>query len=361
MDALLERLEPLYYALVVLVLLLPRPRLRALAGAGLALVALSRAAAAAGAAPAPDAGFVTINEIIALVGIVLVLIATGLSVRRSARFTEEWPREPPPPALPPSDPFLLAGLLLGALSPQVVPFGIGSLLVLLAALRSAIRPLHRFGLAVALTAALLLGAGLTLLLIILGPEQPALSRLGEAPISEAAERLLTFLFGGAALALAGIPPLGRVPWGRRLIPFSALVVGRLVIPDFPLGVASWQAAAMLWLALGLAWVALAGRSRSAVALGGLFVVWSGTDGLVPGAVLIAWTWLADIPAVDRLVIGNGGRWRGLPWLPVALAALPALRAGLAAQVVLSVGVVAAGAGSLLRFAMRPSLEQARYN
>ena len=363
MDALLEHLAAAYYALAGIVVLLPSRRSRALGGAGVALTGLA-AAADAVAVPGSSGGFATINEVIGLCGIVIVIGALRLALRRSEATDPLIPPDlAPAPKVPRLDSLLLAGLLLAALAPHLLLFGLGAALALVFGARSAFRAVQPSALLILLPAALSLGAGFALLLTILGTEAGNLAAVAEWPTSLAAERLLTLFLGGGALLLAGLPPLHRVPWGRQLAPLSALLLLRIVAPGFPSGLLTWQAPAMLVLAAGTMWSALGGRWVWAAVGGGLLALWSGAEGATAGAVLVGWGWLVETGTAiaARRGVQLAERWRGIPALPVALAALPALTAGLRAQVLLSVAALATCvAGLLVQWQRRPRAQAPLY-
>lgn len=361
MDALLERLALVYLILAGAVALLPAARLRALGGAGLALLGLAVAADAT-ADSGSASGFATINEILALGGAVLVVAALWLTLKRKG---DGDPAGLPPPdrflVSPPLDLLLLSGLLVAALAPQLLLLGLGAALVLASATRATLRRGRPMALLLLLPAAASLGIGFGLLFTILGPEGGRVAALGEGPLSLAAERLLTLLIGGGSLAVAGLPPLHRVPWGRNLAPLSAILLLRVILPGFPAGLLTWQVVALLLLLLSFVWSALAGRWPQAAVAGGLMALWSGALGAFAGSALVAWGCCAEIGAA--IAAGRGvtlsPRWRGLAVLPAALAALPALCAGLRAQVLLSVVTAAACvAGLLLQWKRHPRAAQA---
>jgi hypothetical protein len=360
-DALLEHLAVVYYALAGLVALFPSPRARALGAAGVALVGLAAAADAVGA-PGTDGGFATINEVIGLCGIAVVMGALRSALRPSIVTDPAIPPDlAPAPPVPRLDPLLLSGLLLAALSPHLLLLGLGTALALAFAARAATRVARPSALLLLLLATLSLGAGFGLLLTILGPESGRLVAAAEWPTSLAAERLLTLFLGGGALLLGGLPPLHRVPWGRQLAPLSALLLVRLVAPGFPAGLLTWQAPAMLVLAAGTMWSALDGRWAWAAAGGGMLALWSGPEGATAGGVLVAWGWLVETGTATaaRHGVVLAVRWRGVSALPAAVAALPALTGGLRAQVVLSVATVAViVAGFVARWKRGPRRLQA---
>jgi hypothetical protein len=355
-DALLERLAAVYYGLAGLVALLPASRPRAVGGAGLALLGL--AAAADTIAPRGPAGaFFSINEGLALVGLGLVGAALWLARSRKTRGDRTAPPAPPPlPVSPAPDLPLVVGLLLAAFAPQVLLLALGVALALALAIRATARRGARLALLLLLLAAASIGIGFGLLLTILGSEGGSVAALSEGPLSLAAERLLTLLIGGGALALAGLPPFHRVPWGRNLAPLCAILLLRVVLPGFPAGLFSWQVAVLCLLLLSFAWSAVVGRWAQAVITAGLMVLWSGPDGALAGSALVGWGYLLELLA--GIGAGRGmslsPRWRGVTVLPAAFVALPALRAGLRAQVLLSVLTVAACvAGLLLHWKRNP--------
>jgi hypothetical protein len=358
-DALLERLAALYYALAGLVVLLPSPRARALGASGVALVGL---AAAADAAASPGGGaFTTVNESIGFAGMLVVAVALRLALRRTEADPVPLPDLPPAPAAAPLDPWLFGGLVLAAAAPHLLLLGLGAALGLGFAARASIRAARPLAVVVLVAGGLSLGTGLGLLLTILGTLDANVAGVAEGPISLAAERLLTILLGGGSLLLTGLPPLHRVPWGRQLAPLTAILLSRVVVPGFPAGLVTWQVPAMLVLTLGTVWAAVAGRWGQVAVGGGLLALWSGADGATAGAVLVAWGWLVEIGTAiaARRGVRLLARWRSILALPAVLAALPALRSTLQAQVLLSVvAVVGCVVGLLARWKRRPDQLQA---
>ncbi|HEV8612459.1 MAG TPA: hypothetical protein VGQ73_03045 [Gemmatimonadales bacterium] len=336
MDALLERLALIYCLLAMLVAPVPDARLRALAAAGVCLLGLA-AAADEVAASATAGQFANLNELLALAGSVVALTGIVLGFRRR----EPEIRPASTVSLMRLDPLLLTGLGLAALAPHLLWLGLGVLFALVAAARTTLRARRLAWLLLLTLAVGLLGSAFALMFTILGPESARLERLGEGPFSPAAERLLGLLLGASSLLLAGVPPLHRVPWGRALAPLAALLIARLVVPDFPLGLATWQVPAMALLVAGLAAAAWSGHWPQAVVAGGLLALWSGLGGVSAGYVLVAWGWLVETGTalLSQRGIALRTRWAALPAIPAALAALPALTAGLSAQVLLSVAAV----------------------
>jgi hypothetical protein len=353
-DALFERLDWLYLGLSLLVVLIPGASPRWLGGAGLGLVLL----AAAGdrvAGSASGTSFATINEVLALLGVLLIAVAAW---RGFARRTSE--PETPAPATPRqaafSDPWLLTGLLLLAAAPHLLLFGLGIALVLVAMIRSALRaPGPRWWLLPLLGGAGLLGAAVVLLVTILGSTGGGMRELAEGPFSPAAERLAVLLLAAGSLLLSGIPPLHRCPWAQDAAPLAGSVMARVVVPALGGGLLDWQALIMLVLALAAIAAAVGRRWPAATIAGGLFAIWSGgSGGLLPGLVLVLFGWLAAQAARGRL--GGLGplppRWSGVPAILPAVAALPALEAGLRSQVTLSVLLVAGVVAGMLAAAWR---------
>lgn len=343
MDALLERLPAVYYLLAALVMLLPRKASRALGGAGVALVGMAAAADAAGSAEA-DAAFVTINELLALAGAVLVAGAVWSALRRAPARAESCEALRPPSSWSGADPVGVCGLALAGLGPHLLLIGLGAALALTSAARKSVRSGRLRALLPLVVGAVSLGVSLTLMLTVLGPLGGLVRNLPEGPFSPATERLLALLLGGSVLLFAGLPPLHRLPWGQNLAPLGAILLARLILPALPLGLLIWQVPAMVLLTAAFLWCALIGSGTQAAVAAGLLSLWSGAPGgRWAGVVLVAWGWLVEVGVASgvrrRIVLTS--RWDGLFAIPVALAALPALRAGLTAQVGLSVLVVMA--------------------
>lgn len=344
MDALLERLPLAYGVLAALVVLLPAPSGRALGGIGLALVGLA-AAAGAVAPRGAGSGFVVTNEVLAAAG--LALIAGAVAIAASRRSP---PRDEPsgslaervPAPWPGLDPLYPIGLLLAWLGPHLILLGLGAMAAIFAAGRGAVRSGRAGWLAWLGLGAGFLGIGLTSLLTILGPTGGALRMIADGPVSPPAERILVALLGLASLILSGLAPSQRGPWGLSLLPVSAMIVVRLIRPALSLGLAGWQAPAMLLLLVPLGAAAIRRRWPELVAAGGLLALWSGRpEALLPGSILVAWGWLADLAGRLRIRprILSGARWSAAPALLPALAALPALESALRSQVAISVAAV----------------------
>lgn len=349
MDAVFERLAPLYAFLVCLAALLPAARFRALAGTGLALLGLAAAADQVGGA-AGGSRFATINELLALAGALVVLAALLLAWRDRRPVSRPPSPGGPGPAGPAAfDSLLLSGLAVAALAPHLILLGLGAVLTLIAAGRTILRAGSRAAWIPLLAGAAALGVALGLVLIIRGPLGGVLANLADGPFSLAAERLLALLLGSACLLFSGLPPLHRVPWRRSLAPLAALLLFRVIAAAFPAGLLTWQMPAMLLLAGGLAWSAAFGRWAQAAVAAGLMALWSGAGGIgLPAGVLVAWGWIVETvaAAATRRGVTLRARWAGLVALPAGLAALPALAASLRAQVLLSVLAVAACAAGL---------------
>lgn len=354
MDVLFERADWLYAGLVLLVALIPGTRFRALGAAGLGLVLL---AAASGRVGGPSSGttFATVNELLVLLGGLVVVVAGAAGFRRG-------PGASPDPALPRSHVpsshlLLLIGLTLSAAGPHLLLVELGILLALVSVVRAAIRSGRRGWLTALAIGGGITAAGCVLATTILGPGGGDVARLPAGPFSPAAERLLVLLFGAGTLMLAGLPPLHRAPWGVGLAPIAAIVMGRVALPALPSGVVEWQTLFMLLLAGATVWAALTRRWAALSVAAGLASLWSGIpSGVFAAELLVLWGWLLDVAARGRLGPAPRlpERWAGLLLLVPALAALPALEAGLRAQVVLSVAVVmGVVAASVREFRRRP--------
>ena len=359
MDALFEGSDRLYYGLALLLALIPVSRLRALSGAGLGLALLGAAGDRAGGHAAGTA-FTTINEVMMLLGAAVVVAAAVLGFRRGA--PPGTMRDIPPPAPRYPDPLLLAGLALAAAAPHLLLLELGVLLALVSAVRLALRPgVNPRWLAVPLSGGALVGLALILMLTILGPDGGSIAALPGGPFSPPAERLLVMLLGGGALLLAGIPPLGRAPWGLALAPLAAILMARLAVPVLPGGLSEWQPLAMLLLLVSAGLAVFQGRWAGFAVVAGLAGLWSGDPQAGFAAlVLVLFGWLAEQAAAGRVGLPMlRPRWAGLPLLVPALAALPVLTGGLRSQVVLSVALVAVGIVALgARAARRPEGMQA---
>ena len=367
MDSLFERVDWLYYLLVAAVALSPNRRFRFLGAAGLGLVLL---AAASGRAAGPGGGttFVTINEIMAALGVVVVVTAAigawrgrqGKNGEDRGRGPHELQSSPTFPAFPQPSPMLLTGLLLAAASPHLLLLELGLLLAVAAAFRQTLAS-RRFLWLVPLTAgAMLTGVGFYLILTILGPEGGSVAGIAEGPFSPAAERLIVTLLGAGMLLLSGLMPLHRAPWGLSLAPLAAILLVRILVPGVPGGLADWESLAILLFAAAAAASFFTGRWAAAAVAGGLVALWSGVPaGALAGQALVLWGWLSG--TVARRHRGTEGlrhraseplSHRATAIVP-GVAALHALQAGLGAEVVLSVSIVAAGiAACMVAFVRR---------
>jgi len=344
-DALAERPFLLYAALLLVTILLPSARSRALAGAGLLLTALGIAADRVGGADAGSAFAIT-NEILGGAGALIVIFAAFRAWRERAAPDAPVPR---PPRLI-RDPLLPAGLLLAAFGPQLILVAAGTFLGLLFAAATAMRTGHTRWTALAAIGAVLLGAGFFLQFTILGPLGGRMSELSAGPFSPPAERLLVILLGFGALLLSGLFPFHRAPWRLALAPVAAILLVRVLVPALAEGLRDWQAPAMLWLTVAVAFAAFQGRWSAATAGGGLLGMWSGNREAVElGLVLVSFAWLADagfLPPPLRSGAGNE-RWSGL-WFAVPAAAIPFVLSGaLQAQVLVSVLAVAVAVTGLV--------------
>jgi len=357
-DALLDRLGWVYVLLAVPVVLLPTLRARAVGGAGLALVGL--AAAAQQAAPGPATrGFLRVNAALVLVG--MLGIGTALMMGRRRLSPQSGP-ELPDAAAGTSvslDGIAFAGLIIALLAPQLLLLGLGVALCLASAVRATVRARRPLALVPLIAAAIALGLAFGLLFTVLGPLGTRLGALAQGPVSPAAERALALLIVGSALVIAGVPPLDRMPWGLGLAPLAAILLGRLVVPVFPEGLALWQAPAVLLLAIALSWASATGRWTRACVAAGLLGLCSGErSGVVAGVVLVLWGWLVEtgVALAARRGSSLSQRWDGALALPAALAALPALTASLRVQALLSTLALGGTVAGLLRVGWgRPAL------
>lgn len=359
MDALFERLDWLYAGLAVLVVVIPVARLRALGGAGLGLVLLA-AASDQSAGPSKGSAFATINEVLVVVGAMVVIGAAATGARRA-------PQPPPVPVFPQTpipnpQPLLFVGLALAAAAPHMLLFELGILLVLVAAVRNTIRVRRRWWLTILVIGGAMLGAAFILAATILGPVGGGMAGLRDGPFSPAAGRLMVMLLGAGTLLLAGLPPVHLAPWGLGLAPLAAIVMVRVALPALSGGVGEWQPLAMSLLAGAGVASAFARKWNAFAVAAGLGSLWSGVAaGALAAQILVLWGWLLQLDAEGRLgrIPKLGEPWAGLPLLLPALAALPALQAGLGAQVVVSVALVVAGIAALLRESLRrPGVGQA---
>ncbi len=352
-------MDALYAGLALLVVLIPVARFRVLGAAGLGLVLLAVASDRV-AGSSGGTTFASINEMLALLGAAVVAVAGAvavLGVRRGPGFRPE--ASLPQSSIRYPDPFLLAGLTLAAAAPHLLLVELGILLVLVAAVRTALRARRRWWLIVLFASVVLLALAFVLALTILGPEAGRMLALRDGPFSPAAERMLVMLLGAGTLLLAGLPPLHQAPWGLGLAPLAAIVMVRVALPALAGGVGEWQSLAMLLVAGAGAAAAFVRRWPAFAVAAGLAALWSGVPaGALAGQILVLWGWLLQLTAEGRLgrIPKLGERWAGLAMLVPALAALPALEAGLGAQVVLSVALVVAGVAALLReFLRRPGV------
>lgn len=355
MDALAERLFPLYAALAVVVALLPTARPRLLGGVGLALTGLGASADAIGGS-ASGTAFAAINEILAGLGAAVVLTAVVLALR-SATSGELAPEvRHGTAARRRLDPILLLGLLLASVGPHLIVVCVGVLLVLVSAARAALSERRPAWLIAVVAAAGLLGTAFFLLFTILGATGGRVSQIAGGPVSPPAERLLVVLLAGAALLIAGLPPLHRAPWALSVAPLGAILFARFSVPAFPEGLLEWQPLGSIVLVASLAAAAVTGRWAVVLVAGGILTLASGRPGGVfPGCTLVLAGWLADAARhrSSGSTDGRIGRWVGVSVLVPAIAAPLALQASLSAQVSLSVlAVIAVMIGFGIEFRRR---------
>lgn len=356
MDALFQRLDWLYAGLAVLVVLIPLARFRALGAAGLGLVLLAAASDRVGGSSSGTT-FATVNEVLAVVGGLVIVGAAGVATTGMRRAAVVSSSPVIPHALAPNSQLLLfLGLALAAAAPHLLLVELGIVLVLVAAARVSIASRRSRWLVLLVIGGGALGAALVLAVTILGPAGGRMSGLRDGPFSPAAERLLVLLLGAGTLLLAGLPPVHRAPWGIGLAPLAAILMGRVALPAFPAGVLEWQPLAMLLLAGAGIWAALTRRWPALAVAAGLSSLWSGLpSGVIAAQLLVIWGWLlAILPGLPLGRMPNAaGRWTRFPLLLPALAALPALEAGLGAQVVVSVAFVLGTAIAFVREFLRP--------
>lgn len=338
----------LYGVLALVVTLLPTARARWLGSAGLGAAGMGVAAIWVGG-PAGGTVFGVVNNILLALGALVILGALAVGVRRNA---------PPPQSIdtgPPSDrrdPVLLVGLLLAAVGPHLLLVGAGILLACTTGSRQSIRNRRAQWLLLLVPAALLLEGFVTLLALLLGPAGGSVRAVADGPISPAAEHGLMALLGAGGLLMAGLRPLHRAPWRLSLAPLAAILLARLGVPAFGLGLLDWQTVAVLLLLGMLAAECWAGSWAGAAVAAGLLTLWSGeVSGVFPGSLLVLVGWLLD---GGRLPFANASaRWSGLAALAPALAAPFALAAALHGQVLLSfLAAVAVILGSIHEFQRR---------
>jgi hypothetical protein len=191
----------------------------------------------------------------------------------------------------------------------------------------------------------------------LGPAGGRIRDIAAGPFSPPAERLLAILFGLGFLAIAGVFPFHLAPWRLSLAPVAAILLARVLVPALPDGVGDWQAPAMLWLAVAVAFSALSGRWSAGMVAAGLLGIWSGhPEGAVPGVILTLFGWLADARLIPPPApfLAPGARWAGV-WFAVPAACIPfLLDAALHAQVLVSVLALAAAVTGLLLKSRSPA-------
>lgn len=352
MDALFERLDWIYAGLVLLVVLIPHTRFRVLGAAGLGFAVLAAASDRVGGSSG-DTTFATINEILIVLGGVIVITAAVAGFRQVSQ-SPAMPVVPQSPT-PIPHPLLFAGLGLTAFAPHILLVELGMVLMLVAAVLATLRSRRLRWLPLLLIGGGILVWAMVLITTILGAAGGDMAGIRDGPFSPAAERLLVLVVGGGTFLLAGLPPFHRAPWGLTLAPLVAIVMMRVALQALPGGVLEWQPLAMLLLTGAGIWAALTRRWAALSVAAGLASLWSGVpSAFLAAPLLILSGWLLGITAGMRRerIPGSAERWTGLILLVPALAALPALEAGLGAQVVVSVVFVAGVIVALIREVLR---------
>lgn len=331
------------YALLALLTVLLSPiRARALAAAGLCLVALGGAAAWIGDDDFSGV-FGAVNGFLVTAGIAIVLLAATWAWRVRGQsqpaLAESRPRRLP-------DWLLIAGLAAATFAPHLILVAAGVFLTLVSAAATVIRSGRSRWIVVIAAGAVLLGAGFSLLFIILGPYGGRIGDLAGGPFSPPAERLLTILLGLGPLTLAGLFPFHQAPWRLSLAPLAAILLARVLIQALPEGLGDWQAPAMLWLAVALAVAAFQRRWAAALVAGGIIGMWSGRpESIFPGVITVVGGCLLDTGLLSHRTQPESPRDRA--WLAApAVALVLLLEAGLRSQVLLSVFALASAVAAL---------------
>ncbi|HSE27578.1 MAG TPA: hypothetical protein VLA95_05065 [Gemmatimonadales bacterium] len=235
-----------------------------------------------------------------------------------------------------------AGFALVAFAPHLHLVLAGTALLLALGGRASARARAWAALGADVVALLALLGGWWLLWTIAGPAGGWMSRVGEIPLSPAAEYLLAPLLGLVAFRLAGVVPLAG-PTGALLAPAAALLAWRLLVPALPVALPAWTAGTLALGTLGALAAGAARRVDLVLAAAGISALLAGGDaGRTGGVLLLVLAPLAS-PAL-------AGRWCSVPSpARAALAAFAAWAAGealtgtLAVEVVYSIGLVAGAA------------------
>jgi len=190
-----------------------------------------------------------------------------------------------------------------------------------------------------------------LLLTAAGSPGSSLASLPDAPLSPAAEVWIVPWLCVGAWGLAGLWPVqGLVP-PPILAPLAGLVMVRLGVDALPEGTQAWQTIVAPVTVVALWWAATTAREAMGLAAVAMFAAITATQGHGDAALLLFG--LAGVSAALPLVPFPISAPRWLPprlrWLIPAIAAWPALEAGLRSQVAYTVlmagGVALAAAGA----------------
>jgi hypothetical protein len=198
-----------------------------------------------------------------------------------------------------------------------------------------------------------------LLLTAAGSAVPSLVSLPDAPLSRAAEAWIVPWLCVTAWGLSGLWPVqGLVP-PPILAPLAGLVMVRLGVDALPEGTRAWQTIVAPLTVVSLWWAGATGREAMGLAAAAMFAAIVAPAGQGDAALLLFG--LAGIAAALPLVPVPISTPRWLPsrlgWLIPAIAAWPALEAGLRSQVTYTVlmagGVALAAAVSAAGADSRP--------
>ncbi len=177
-----------------------------------------------------------------------------------------------------------------------------------------------------------------LLLTAAGSAVPSLASLPDAPLSPAAEAWIVPWLCLAGWGLSGLWPVqGLVP-PPILAPLAGLVMVRLGVDVLPEGTQAWQTIVAPLAVVALWWAGATAREAMGLAAAAMFTAMTATAGHGDAALLLFG--LAGVAAALPLVPFAISTPRWLParlgWLIPAIAAWPALEAGLRSQVAYTV-------------------------
>ena len=177
-----------------------------------------------------------------------------------------------------------------------------------------------------------------LLLTAAGSAVPSVATLPDAPLSPAAEAWIVPWLCLAAWGLSGLWPVqGLVP-PPILAPLAGLIMVRLGADALPQGTQAWQTIVAPLTVIALWWAGATARTAMGLAAAAMFAAITSPAGQGDGALLLFA--LAGVAAALPLVPFPVTTPRWLPprlgWLVPAIAAWPALEAGLRSQVVYTV-------------------------